>query len=45
MKALTAFTFNPVPVVTKKAKNRCKGSFDNNMEIYKRMGLDNLVTK
>jgi len=23
--------------------SRCKGSFDHNMEIYKRMGLDHLI--
>ena len=27
----------------RKPKNRCKGSFDYNMEIYKRLGLDNLI--
>lgn len=24
-------------------KTRCKGAFDHNMEIYKRLGLENLV--
>ena len=27
----------------RKANNRCKGSFDNNFEIYKRMGFAELV--
>jgi hypothetical protein len=27
----------------RKANNRCKGSFDNNMEIYQRMGCAHLV--
>ena len=27
----------------RKANNRCKGAFDANMEIYKRLGLNNLV--
>lgn len=27
----------------RKANHRCKGSFDHNMEIYKRMGVDKLI--
>lgn len=27
----------------RKANNRCKGSYDHNLEIYKRMGLDHLL--
>ena len=27
----------------RKANNRCKGAFDHNMEIYKRMGVDYLI--
>jgi hypothetical protein len=27
----------------REAKNRCKGAFDHNFEIYKRMGLDHLI--
>lgn len=27
----------------REANNRCKGSFDHNFEIYKRMGVDHLV--
>jgi hypothetical protein len=30
---------------TRKPRNRCKGSFDSNMEIYKRLGMDHLVAK
>lgn len=27
----------------RKPNNRCKGAYDHNMEIYKRMGVDKLV--
>lgn len=27
----------------RKANNRCKGAFDHNIEIYKRMNLDHLI--
>ena len=27
----------------RKPNNRCKGSYDYNLEIYKRMGLDHLI--
>ena len=27
----------------RKANNRCKGAFDNNMEVYNRLGLSHLV--
>lgn len=29
----------------RKPNNRCKGSFDNNMVIYTRMGFDHLIIK
>lgn len=27
----------------RKARNRCKGAFEHNLEVYQRLGLDHLV--
>lgn len=45
-KCQTKYLLHPLTnEVVEQPKNRCKGAFDNNMEIYKRLGVDNLIEK